>query len=284
MKNATEHGLTQILPFFHFSLDRKWFLICMLWLFSVQLGNSQVLLGLLFGDKLNSEKLEFGLSIGGNWSTLSNADVRRWGRDLALGLYFDIKLSENFFLHAAAIPKFTNGADRIPVYSLNDPVIDSIYATGSVARILPYIPVPIMLRYKTNFHLGAEFGPVTSIRFRRSMKDEFRTEVNGDEITLQRGIGDLTSPFDFALGFGLYYKFGDGRGVEMNIRYMHGLVNVFKRAEGPDALIYPPQRNRSIQLLFHIPIGRKKALKAQQEKEEGASPDPSSTKGSNSTK
>jgi len=40
--------------------------------FSIQQAYSQILISLLFGDKLNSEKLEFGLDGGFNFSQMSN--------------------------------------------------------------------------------------------------------------------------------------------------------------------------------------------------------------------
>jgi hypothetical protein len=40
----------------------------------IQSVNSQVLISLIFGDKLNSPKVEFGLEGGANFSTITNLE------------------------------------------------------------------------------------------------------------------------------------------------------------------------------------------------------------------
>src|SRR5687768_7008356 len=73
-------------------------------LFSHKLAFAQILIALVFGEKLQSEKLTFGLNVIPTVSTISNVDGEsRTG--IGLGLYFDIKLSDNLFLHPEAIPK-----------------------------------------------------------------------------------------------------------------------------------------------------------------------------------
>jgi hypothetical protein len=55
---------------------RRMFLIACL-VFSTQCGNSQVIISLLLGDKLNTGTLEFGLEGGLNWSSLEGlADAK----------------------------------------------------------------------------------------------------------------------------------------------------------------------------------------------------------------
>ena len=60
-----------------------------------QKANSQVLISLLLGDKLNTEKLKFGLDGGLNYSTISNIDPSRYRPNFNLGFYFDFLLKKD---------------------------------------------------------------------------------------------------------------------------------------------------------------------------------------------
>ena len=53
---------------------------------------SQVLIALLLGDKLNSGKIEFGLDGGLNYSSISSLETDNFKSDFNLGFYFDIKI------------------------------------------------------------------------------------------------------------------------------------------------------------------------------------------------
>ena len=52
--------------------------------------HSQVLISLLLGDKLNSDKIEFGLDGGFNFSRIGNLDSSSSYSSFNLGFYFDI--------------------------------------------------------------------------------------------------------------------------------------------------------------------------------------------------
>jgi len=52
-------------------------------------ANSQVLISLLLGDKLNSEKLKFGLDGGVNFSNISKIDPSKYHAGFNLRFYFD---------------------------------------------------------------------------------------------------------------------------------------------------------------------------------------------------
>lgn len=60
-------------------------------LFCMASAQSQVLISLLFGDKLNSPFLEFGLDGGLNFSTISNMETSGTEVGFNLGFYFDIR-------------------------------------------------------------------------------------------------------------------------------------------------------------------------------------------------
>ena len=72
-------------------VKQRHIILIVIMLLSVNL-HSQVLLSLIFGDKLNSEGLEFGLEGGVNWSNISNLDADKSLSTFNLGFYFDFKL------------------------------------------------------------------------------------------------------------------------------------------------------------------------------------------------
>ena len=53
---------------------------------------SQVLIALLLGDKLNTGNIEFGLDGGLNYATIRGMESNTWTSNLNLGFYFDIRL------------------------------------------------------------------------------------------------------------------------------------------------------------------------------------------------
>ena len=112
-------------------------------------SNSQVLISILLGDKLNTGKIEFGLSGGANWSTIKNLDGAKSLPGFNLGFYFDFKLKNpSWMVNTGVIVKSPMGANDLPLYSLNDAHLDSAFGGGSVTRKLRYFNVPVMMKYK----------------------------------------------------------------------------------------------------------------------------------------
>ena len=111
-------------------------------------AHSQVIIALLFGDKLNSDKLEFGLAGGLNVSSISNFTDTKTRNGFNLGLFLNIKLNEDFFLRVEAVPKFPTGVTKLKPYSLNDAGLDSLLYDGNVAREIKNIGLPVLIRYR----------------------------------------------------------------------------------------------------------------------------------------
>src|SRR5215203_5296760 len=109
---------------------KKYLLVCGLMLLGFA-SNSQILISILFGDKLNSGKIEFGLTGGANWSTIQNLEGANSLAGFNLGFYFDIKLKNpSWMLNTGVIVKSTMGADELPVYSLGNPDLDNSFNGG----------------------------------------------------------------------------------------------------------------------------------------------------------
>ncbi len=208
-------------------------------------ARSQVIIALLFGDKLNSEKLEFGLTVGPNFTYISNSDAD-WKAGLALGLYFNVKLSDNWFFHPEAIPKSPFGGKNIPVYPLDDPNLNTSFQNGSITREISYISLPLLFRYRIKGLLFAEAGPQLSLR--TNAKDIFKEGIAGGDLEFIKNVEDDYTRFDFGAAVGLVMKFKRDNGIGLGLRYYYGFVDVMKTAAGS-------QQNSGLFLYISFAVG-----------------------------
>ncbi|MHC0444988.1 porin family protein [Flavobacterium sp. 3-218] len=231
-------------------------------LFSINQLQSQVLISLIFGDKLNSEFLEFGLEGGVNFSTISNMGSSAANPGFNLGFYFDIRSRKNpaWMINTGVIVKSPMGAKGIPVYSLNDENLDNTFAGGRVNREIRYFNVPILIKYqfKNNIYLkaGPQFGLLAKAF------DEFKNEINDNDVIYKKKIRDQIHVIDAGIAVGTGYHLNVGNGLNLTVQYYYGLVTVMK-GDGPNN-----QYNRSLYVTAGIPIGKGKA--AQKRAEEKA--------------
>jgi hypothetical protein len=226
-------------------------------------AHSQVLISLLFGDELNSDKVKFGMDGGVNFSSLTGIDHTKFVEDFNLGLYFDILLKEHsgWYLHTGALLKSGMGAKGIDVYPIDDPGLDSILIDGSIERQLRYINIPALIRYKHSKHFFVEAGPM--IGFLTSATDQFYNTVNNDDdLSYKNKVTDHFKWFDAGIEAGIGYQLLKGTGVNFGIRYYQGLMDIFRENSSD------PVRNQSIYLFVSVPVGAgekaqaKKAAKA----------------------
>jgi hypothetical protein len=230
----------------------KKFLVALVVLFSVHTANSQVLIALLFGDALNTGKVEFGLDGGFNWSTLSGVTGAKNLPIWNLGFYFDIKLPDSaWMIHTGVIVKSTMGTKNAPLYSLGDHNLDSAFIGGSVTTKLNYFNVPIMVKYSFPSRIFVEGGAMLGLMY--GATDEFVNSVHeDDDLTYDRNVRSSYHPLDAGLMVGAGYRLMGGNGINLGIRYYYGLVDVYIDDSGPS------QYNRALYLTVGIPIGAAK--------------------------
>ncbi len=213
--------------------------------------HSQVLISLIFGDELNSDKVRFGLDGGVNFSCLTSPGEAKFMENFNLGLYFDIQLKENsnWYLHTGALLKSDMGARGIDVYSLMEgPELDSVFIGGNVERTLKYINIPALVRYKFSNHFFFEIGPMIGILTKAT--DEFYNSVKkDDDLTFKNKVTDQYKWFDAGIKAGIGYHLMKGTGVNFGVRYYQGLMDVIKDDSSD------PSRNQSVYLFVSIPIG-----------------------------
>jgi Outer membrane protein beta-barrel domain len=214
--------------------------------FSINItAKSQVLIALLFGDKLNTEKLEFGLTVGPNFSNISNSNANLKA-GLGLGLYFNIKLSDHLFFHPEAVPKSPFGGKDIPVYPLNDPNLDAAFQNGTITRKISYISLPLLFRYRIKGLFFAEAGPQLSLRTKA--KDIFSVDAAGGELEFEKKVSDDFTRFDFGAAVGLMMKLKKDKGMGIGVRYYYGFIDVMKTAAGS-------QNNSGLFVYISFPVG-----------------------------
>ena len=76
-------------------------------------AHSQILISLLLGDKLNSDKIEFGIDGGFNWSQIGNLDSSSSYRTFNLGFYFDILVDDTWSIYTGVLVKSNLGTDDL---------------------------------------------------------------------------------------------------------------------------------------------------------------------------
>lgn len=215
---------------------------------------SQVLISLVFGDKLNSDKLEFGLDGGLNWSNISNLEGSDYNRGFNLGFYFDIKMSKKLFLHTGVIVKSPMGSEGLNPYELGNANLDTLYANGNVSRELRYFNVPILLKYKFYDQLYIEVGPQLGLL--NKAYDEFNVDVyDEDDLIFTNNTRDQYNRIDAGVTFGLGYRLMGGNGMNIGVRYYYGMVDIVKDNPGSKQL------NSSFYIFAGIPIGDEKPEK-----------------------
>ncbi len=224
----------------------RFFIISIISLFSASFSQSQILISLLLGDKLNSDNLEFGLEGGYSRSWMSGIEEARGDGHFHLGFYFDIRIKNDWFLNTGVRVKSVSGATKINPYSLDDPELDSVFIDGFITREIGYFYVPAHIKYRFAKQFFGNLG--FQVGLRNSAKDYFRnTYYDKDDVEFTFDVRDEFTRLDAGLSGGLGYKFR-GTGMNLGVTYYLGLVDVDKSAE-------VNSQHSSMYIYVDIPIG-----------------------------
>ncbi len=111
---------------------------------SFQPAQGQVLLGILFGDRLATERFHIGLNVGANFADLSGIDGTKLKPGLTLGLVAEWRIAGNFYLQPELLPFYQAGAKSMPP-AIEDapPPLDTLVADKSAQRNLSYFEIPV---------------------------------------------------------------------------------------------------------------------------------------------
>jgi hypothetical protein len=222
---------------------------------TVQLAHTQVIISLVFGDKLNTGKIEFGLDGGLSLSNLSGAAGGSNLAGLNLGFYFDIKTrNPTWMVSTGVVVKGPMGAKGLPVYTLNNVNLDSAFTGGSVTTKLGYFYVPVTMKYTFKNHIFLKGG--IQMGLGNKATDVFTNSIESEDdlsYTLKRN-KDF-HPLDGGLTAGIGYRLMKGNGMNIGISYYYGLVDA--EVDENTANLY----NRAWYFNVGIPIGKGKAEK-----------------------
>jgi len=220
-------------------------------------ANSQILISLIFGDKLNSEGMEFGLEGGANFSNISGFQSNKYLSSLALGFYFDIRLKNQLSLNTGVMVKSTYGIDKLSAADLTMLNARTFSDPGDYSLQLNYFHVPALLRYKFKNHIYAEAGPQIGLMYKSYI--QYKSDYENQEARIRSYNKDDINRIDVGGMIGLGYTLEKGTGLTLGVKYYYGFVDVVKDIPGT--------KNSSFLLKINIPIGREKAAIKAAEKE-----------------
>jgi len=238
-------------------------MIGLIFLGSMQLMQGQVLLSILFGDNLNTDKLEFGMNAGFNLSNIRGIAESQGLNNWELGFYFDIHPKEKspWYIATGVYVKSNVGGKNIPLdYPGNRQINDSVYngfvvADGHVEKRFNTFYVPANIRYLTKSGLFVEAGAQIGLVFKTH--DIYTAEVDGETLKYEvtKGVVDngLYKWFDGGIDGGIGYRHTGSMSWKIGVWYYLGLTNIYKNDLGYKAY------NSSLYVLATIPIGKKKA-------------------------
>lgn len=229
---------------------KKFYLIIILFFTSLTM-QSQVILSLLFGDKLNSDGLEFGLEGGFNWSNISGLETNDRLSTFNLGFYFDITLKNQWNLYTGVLVKSKLGTDELSTNDLVFLGLSPYEENGTYSQKINYFIVPALLKYNFENRMYLELGPQFGLKYKSWI--EFNSNENNKEIKIKDFKKDQINVIDAGITIGTGYKLMTENGMTLGLKYYYGLTNVYKGVDGT--------QNSSIFLKLNIPIGAKKANK-----------------------
>ena len=220
---------------------------------------SQVLISILLGDKLNSGQIEFGLDGGLSLSTLHGIPGVKTDPDYNLGFYFDFKMKDTtWFFNTGVRVKSTMGAKGLPVYTTGDPALDSSFSGGMITRKLNYFNVPLTMKHMFKNSIYVQGGIQLGLKYKAT--DVFTNTIQEEEdLSYRLSVKDKYHPLDAGLLGGIGYRLQKGNGVNIGVQYYFGLIDVRISDATPDEF------NRTLYVNVGIPIGKGKAMAKESE-------------------
>jgi len=238
----------------------KKILIIIISIFIYNTASSQVLIALIFGDELNGERLEFGLNVGENFSTLSGVPDVTYRHGFNIGLNFIYKINNRLHLNPALFFTYPMGAKKIPIYDTPDTNLNKVLTNAEIDRKLTYFNLPVTLRYRLFGLTFIEAG--ASLSLSTKMSDTFSADIENKNkyerehsLDYTQNIRSEYKYFDGGVVFGVTQYLRESRGVTISVKYYQGLMNISKDDK------YSNQKNRVFSVIVGIPIGGAKKKK-----------------------
>lgn len=229
---------------------KKFFVVISFLLLTVT-SQSQVLITLLLGDKLNSDKLKFGLEGGINMSKISGFESNTYRGDWDLGFYFDFKINTSWYFYTGVLVKSTMGIAKLTNNDLNKigasiySSFDDIQIEGKYSQQMRTFIVPALAKYKFNNNIYIELGPQFGLVYKSWV--EFESDIEGRDAIVKEYNQDKLNKIDAGLTLGAGYTLFNGTGWTFGAKYYYGFVNAYKGMSGTN--------NSAFFIKMNIPIG-----------------------------
>ena len=195
-------------------------------------ASAQVVIGMLFGDKLASDNFNIGFEIGMNLSTVSDLNGAAVTRGTLFGLFGSWRFSEHYHLFTGLLPLSAKGAKDADPIPLNDPVLDPLIAAGKMERNLGYIDIPVLLQWAQHRDGGVRIGAGPQLGILLSANDRYAaTTPQGTPVVVENDIEKSVERFDAGIAFDAEYRI-TGLGIGIGLRYYQGLTDLLK-GSGP---------------------------------------------------
>lgn len=208
-------------------------------------SNSQILISLLLGDKLNSDKLEFGIEGGINYSKTTGFESNSYAPFFNMGFYFDIKMKEQLALYTGVLVKSNLGLNKLTTNDLVKLGVTNWNSQGEYRQVINQFMVPVLLKYNFKNHFYIEAGPEFALRYKGFV--QFNSEIEGIDARTREDNSEMLQKLDAGVTGGLGYKLLKGEGWTIGVKYYYGFVDAFKDISGT--------KSSSINLKVNIPIG-----------------------------
>lgn len=211
-------------------------------------AQAQLLIVAIFGDELNSGKIEFGLDGGYNRSWYLDKEGAKGLNNFNLGFFFHVKVTENNtgFISTGVHVKSNVGASGMPTYSIGDPDFDEVFADGELTTKINVFYVPIMWQQRLG-KVYVEGGIQPGMRAKGF--DYFRVEGFEGNVEYKKDVRDDYTRLDFGMVGGLGYRLKKGPvSASVGVNYYYGVVDVYK----PETYNL---KNSSLYVYGRIPIG-----------------------------
>ncbi len=211
-------------------------------------ANSQALIALVFGKKLETDRLKLGLFLGEQGSMITGANTTGFHPNLAfaVGAYTDIKIGkkdkwlvQNYLIFKS--PKGGSGLDVATETLTDDPQV--LANMDMIERNITYFQITPLMRYcfTPTWSLGA--GPF--VGFKLAANDIYSAKEDDGGLSYKMKMTKQFSTVDFGFAFDVQCRLMKGNGLQLNLRYEQGVIDIYRPSTGLNGL----------SMAFHIGLG-----------------------------
>jgi len=208
-------------------------------------ANSQILISLLLGDKLNSDGIEFGLEGGLTSSNVNGFNNNGASSDFLLGFYFNVRMNEKLYFHTGVQGICNFGMSKLSEQDIQLLNSQKLEYPGDYSQVINTFQVPLLVQYRFKNYMYVEAGPQVGWLYNSYVY--YTSDYDNRDIKIKDPNKELLNWFDAGFAAGAGYRLMKGKGWSIGARYYQGVTNAFNHVSG--------SRNRSLYLVCKVPIG-----------------------------